>query len=153
LTFLSPYPHQEDPSGFRPGWKLINLETLGKMDAEFLSEPADAFLRAEDGEVIPLIMKPYSVGFDKISGSPDSHYWIVANDEIKVFAADLTLLTSVPAPSAGLKDMIWRPDSSGLFLIYETKIYSMNVSDGSFNLVETNLINNYNSTYKWIDNQ
>jgi hypothetical protein len=155
LRFLSPFPHRDDPPGFKVGWKLINLQTLEKKDApEFLADPPNTFLRADDGELIPLILKPYGMGDDKVSGSPDSQDWVVANDtEIKILAADLTLLESVPAPSANLRNMMWRPDSSGLFLIYETEIYSLSIPDGNLRLVEANLITNYNSTYKWIDSQ
>lgn len=156
MTFSSPYPYQEDPASFIPGWKLINLQTLEKTDApEFLADPPNAFLRAEDGELIPLIMKPYGMGVDRVSGSPDSQYWIVANDdEIKIVSADLTLLKAVPAPATILGAILWRPDSSGLFLVYETEIYSMSVPDGTLQLVETNLIDdNYNLTYRWVNPQ
>ncbi len=156
MTSLSPYPYQEDPADFRPGWKLINLQTLEKADApEFLADPPNAFLRAQDGELIPLIMKPYNMGVDHVSRSPDSQYWIVINDdEVKILSADLSVLNSLAAPSSSLGDMLWSPDSSGLFLIYEAEIYFLNVSDGSMNLIETDLIDdNYNAMYKWVNPQ
>jgi WD40 repeat protein len=156
MTYLSPYPYQEDPADFQSGWKLINLQTLEKTDApEFLADPPNVFLRAEDGEIIPLILKPYPMGVDHVAGSPDSQYWVVANDEeIKLFSTALSLLLTVPNPSSSIRDIMWSPDSSGLFLIYETEIYSMNISDGTIRLVDSNLItDNYNPTYKWIDSQ
>jgi hypothetical protein len=156
FTMNSPNPYQEDPASFVPGWKLINLQALEKTDApEFLADPPNAFLQAPDGELIPLIMKPYGLGGVSISGSPDSQYWIVAyDDEIKVLSADLTPLKSVPAPAAYLRNILWRPDSSGLFLVYQTEIYSMDISDGDVQLVGTGLIDdNYDLMYKWVNPQ
>lgn len=156
FTLNSPNPYQEDPVDFTPGWKLINLQTLEKTDApEFLPDPPDAFLRAPDGELMPLLLQPYGMGAGHVSGSPDSQYWVVANgDEIQILSADLTLVRSVPAPISGLRDMQWWPDSSGLFLIYDTDIYALNVSEGSVRPVESSLIDdNYNTMYKWVTPQ
>jgi len=52
------------------------------------------------------------------------------------------------------RDIVWRPDSSGAFLITGSEIYSMDIPDGDIQLVETDLItDSYLSTYKWINGQ
>ncbi len=120
-----------------------------------LLNPPDSFLRLDDGEIFPLDLRPFNM--DKnISTSPDAKYSVITIDQdIKVYSSNIDLIkdVSVPVQDTKLTDVQWNPDSSGLFLIYGTNIYSLNISNGDVNLVETNLIDNYGSAYKWINGQ
>jgi len=137
------------------GLQLINLETLEQITApDPLPDPPDTFLRTENGEIISLDMQPFETGDRKISLSPDSKYWAVAmNQEVKVFSSDITLIDefSVPAYSGALRNIEWRPDSSGLFLIYETDLYSMTIPEGIIRLVESDLVDvdPYHRIFMW----
>ena len=138
------------------GLQIINLKTYVKAQApDSLLNPPDSFLRLDDGEIFPLDLRPFNM--DKnISTSPDAKYSVITIDQdIKVYSSNIDLIkdVSVPVQDTKLTDVQWNPDSSGLFLIYGTNIYSLNISNGDVNLVETNLIDNYGSAYKWINGQ
>jgi hypothetical protein len=47
----------------------------------------------------------------------------------------------------------WRPDSSGLFLISGTQIFSMNIPSGDIRVVETDLMDGQGLYYKWVNGQ
>ena len=163
---------------FVPAFYLINLETLEKSRFEFpdpihafnmvqpfglggyefvvMDETSyDAVLLSTDGQFTPIDLDDGdSVGNVKISVSPNSEYWIAVTDQtVRIFSADNTLVTDQAFDSFA-RDIVWRPDSSGAFLITGSEIYSMDIPDGDIKLVETDLItDSYLSTYKWINGQ
>jgi len=155
--------YQADPSGnwlvvtaLPEGLQLINLKTLQQFQhPDSLPNPPNTFLRVEDGKIVAL-PKPAKPDDEMISVSPDLRYWAVAIDkDIKIYSSDIILIkdVSVPSQDAKFTNIQWNPDSSSLFLVYGTNIYSLNISSGDVSLVETNLINNYDSTYKWVNDQ
>jgi len=169
---ISPTSDTGADSSFIPGPYLINVETLKKTKIEFPSNEAaldhtiipfglggqifilmgdssDSYFLSENLELTPLDLKNA-----KISVSPNQEYWIAVTDrEAKIFSGDNTLIktSTIPLSKPFVGEAIWRPDSSGLFLVSETYILSMDVPSGDIEVVETNLLNdNYNRAYAWI---
>jgi hypothetical protein len=109
-----------------------------------------AFFLSKNGKVTPLDFKDAKVFF-----SPDLKYWtVISNQEIKIFFPDNTLLKSVPFTStAEIQefDVNWRPDDSGFFLCVERDLYSIDISSGSIELVETNVNDTYGQKFMWIN--
>jgi WD40 repeat protein len=171
----SPKSYTGDDPNFSPGPYLINLETLEKTKIEFPSNVNSldyAVIPFDLGDQIFILMggrsdsyflsenldlTPLELQHAEISVSPDREYWAAVTDrEAKIFSADNTLITSsaLPLPNSFVGDVTWRPDSSGLFLVSETYILSMDVPAGDIKVIETDLINdNYNLAYRWIGNQ
>jgi dipeptidyl aminopeptidase/acylaminoacyl peptidase len=129
-----------------------------------LSSDAKTAFLSTDGTVTQS-----DLGDVSISVSPSSDYWlgittstgftnqkilVITGQEVKIFSADNTLIKSIPFFSiynAVINNVIWRPDSSGLFLVSGTYIFSMDIPAGDIKVVETNLMNDhYNLAYAWI---
>jgi hypothetical protein len=153
-----------DPTGtwlvvatLESGLLLINLQTLEQILApDTLPDPLDTFMRMDNGEIIALDMAPFEVGDKKISLSPDSNYWAVAMDQkVKVYSAALTPIKefSIPDYSGALRDIVWIPDSSGLYLLYETDLYSLTIQDGNIRLIEADLVDTdpNHQIFMWIN--
>ncbi len=151
-----------DPTGkwlavatLESGLQLINLQTLEQIAApDTLPDPPDTFIRTESGEIISLDMSPFATGDKKISHSPDSEYWAVAMDQkVKLFSADITLIKEIHLPdySGALRSMVWMPDSSGLYLLYEADLYSITLPEGNVRLVESDLVDcdPYHRIFMW----
>jgi len=157
FSFFSPYSHQDDPSGFYAGLQLINMKTLKRIQSpKSLANTPDNFLRTETGEIIPLDLFSPTWGSQKISHSPDSKYWVVVDNQgIDIFSPDLVLIKKITIPIQNLDpyNFAWYLDSSGVFFIYGTNIYSVSVPNGDVKIIEKNLINNRDGTYKWLDGQ
>ncbi|RPI96538.1 MAG: hypothetical protein EHM40_01235 [Chloroflexi bacterium] len=144
-------PPKEEQPGVVPGVRLINLKSLETIQDPDPVAALPLFLRAKDGTVIDL---PSSVTYmsQMILASPDTKYWAVAGGQyVTIYSQDLTLVQGISFPlnDKKLKDafrpdvMEWSPDSSGLFLVYGTNIYSVDISSGEVHLVETNLTGTY----------
>jgi len=137
------------------GLQLVNLKTFEQIAApDPLPDPPDTFLRSEDGEIISLDLSPFETGDKQISLSPDTKYWAVAMDQkVKVFTSDITLINefSIPDYSGALRSIEWMPDSSGLFLIYETDLYSVTIPNGNIRLIESDLVESdpYHRIFMW----
>lgn len=151
-------PEEEEPGFIYGSTQLINLKSLEKIQnpAPPLSGPPDLFLRAKDGTVVI----PRRI--EMILASPDTKYWAVAiKQDIKIYTQDLTLVMEISVPLQDPKldeqwrpdDMQWNLDSSGLFLVYGTNIYFVNISKGEINLVEANLPYGYRLASGWISGQ
>jgi hypothetical protein len=165
----------EFESDFVPGIYLINLTTLEQSRVEFpdvTHEYGDLqpfgsgereFVLIERTTRNPVFLSKdgnltqTDLGDGKIYVSPNLDYWIaVTNDIVKLFSADNTLVkrSEIPLRNSFISDVIWRPDSSGLFLISDAKILSMNVPSGDIKIVESSLISdNYNQAFGWINSE
>jgi len=156
VAITSVIPPESEKPNFTPGLQLINLNTYKDIqNPEPLADPQNAFIRTEDGKTVPLVV-PLKLSGEIISASPDLKYWIVAVDQdIRIYSSDIKLIKeiSVSVQNSALTDLKWNPNSSNLFLMYSTSIYSVNIPTGEINLVETNLIDNYGLTYKWLTGQ
>ena len=175
LPDISPMLYTGDNSNFTPGPYLINLETFEKTKIEFpadgisldyvvfpfdlgdqifilMGDALDSYFLSKKLQLTPLDLKNA-----KISISPNREYWVaVTEQEAKVFSADNTLIKNSPIPlsKSFAGEVLWRPDSSGLFLISEMDILSMDVPSGDLKVVETDLMNdNYNQAYGWVGGQ
>jgi len=175
---ISPYVYETGSSSdFVPGLYLIDLSTLLKTKIEFpsdgifidysaipfdlgghifvlIGEGSNSYFLSKNMELISLELRGA-----KISISPDSNYWVaVTGKTINVYSADNVLVNSIPLSVSNVNrsDLNWRPDSSGLFLVDDTLIYSVNILNGETRLLENKLINNFGNfgpQYKWIDGQ
>ena len=151
---------------FVPQIYLINLATMQKSRVEFADPRSIATFGLDERDFIVSSggnsaflsidgsLTESDLGEASLSVSPNSEYWLaVTGETVKIFSADNTLIAE-PAFETFATDILWRPDSSGVFLITGSEIYSMNIPDGDIQLVETNLIaDNYHLTYKWINGQ
>ena len=151
---------------FVPAIYLINLATLQKSRVEF-ADPSSIVTFGPGGRDFVIYSGSNSaflsvngtvtetdLGEASFSVSPNSEYWMeITGESVKIFSADNTLTAEHPFDSVA-RDIVWRPDSLGAFLITGSEIYSMDIPDGEIKLVETDLISdNYHSTYKWINGQ
>jgi Tol biopolymer transport system component len=151
---------------FVPAIYLINLATLQKSRVEFADPNSIAafgldgrdFVIASGGNAAFLSINgsltETDLGEASLSVSPNSEYWLaITGQSVRIFSADNTLIAD-QAFETFATDIVWRPDSSGAFLITGSEIYSMNIPNGDIKLVETDLIaDNYHSTYAWINGQ
>jgi hypothetical protein len=151
---------------FVPAIYLINLATLQKSRVEFADPNSIAafgldgrdFVIASGGNAAFLSINgsltETDLGEASLSVSPNSEYWLaITGQSVRIFSADNTLITDQGFETFPT-DIVWRPDSSGAFLITGSEIYSMNIPNGDIKLVETDLIaDNYHSTYAWINGQ
>jgi len=176
LPDISPSLYSGSDPKFQPGPYLIDLTTRKKARIEFPSDGISpgyvAFPFGFGGQKFVLIgdnsksyllsdagrLTPLDLQNAQISVSSNSNYWIaVVGQDVQIFSVDNSLISSIAIPVLDVKitDITWRPDSSGLFLIYDTNIYSLNLLDGKINLVETNLFHNYKgvSDYIWTNDQ
>jgi hypothetical protein len=133
---VSPYLYSGDNPDFWPGPYLINLKTLKKTKIEF---SPDLDLNKVDSYVSPNLM-----------------YWAaIVNNVITIYSFDNTPVVSVSiSPSDVMnRDLVWRPDSSGFFLVDDSNIYSIDVPSGEIRNIETQLINNlFDVSYLWVGN-
>lgn len=147
---------------FVPAIYLINLATLEKSRVAFPdAAPIQSFgLGSQDFVIMdqnPVFLSKdgsltqTDLGDVKISVSPNSEYWLaVTGETVKIFSVDNTLIKDTSLLHAFINDITWRPDSSGVFLISDSEIFSMDVPDGDIETVETSLMNGQGPYYKWV---
>ncbi|HTX90253.1 MAG TPA: hypothetical protein VMC09_03465 [Anaerolineales bacterium] len=147
LAFFSMYP-QLNNSALPQGPYVLDLTDMhvtpvktananrgiGMTEIQTLdSSPKQMFLIRDDtdGNLYYLstdgTIAPVGLQANGFSISPDRQYWITFGDQLGIFKADGTLIRDVPLP-AGLAGnpspflqarIVWRPDSSGIFLVYQ----------------------------------
>jgi len=78
-----------------------------------------------------------------VSFTPDLQNWIVIGTTIRVYSAGNELVREVPLPAelhiSQASQIVWRPDSSGLFLVSDASLYALDLHSGGVQLVETAL--------------
>ncbi len=145
----------DESSDNEPDTGVQHMETLGaSKDRMFI-------LRNEnDGTLDYLsadgILTPVGMQAINFSVAPDRQQWIAVGDRIQVYQADGTHIRDVDLPESECpngclfweRDFLWRPDSSGLFLMLENQIvnpdypnhlYAMDLLSGGIRLAETNI--------------
>jgi hypothetical protein len=103
--------------------------------------------------------------------SPNSEYWlamttvmsltnqnglVITDQYAGIYSKENTLIKHIPLYSLEktiMDHVTWRPDSSGVFLISGSRIYSMNIPDGDIRSIDTNLLIGQGLTYTWINGQ
>jgi WD40 repeat protein len=111
------------------------------------------------------------LGDASILVSPNSEYWlaittvmsltnqnglVITDQYAEIYSKENTLIEHIPLYSLEktiMNYVTWRPDSSGVFLISGSEIYSMNIPDGDIRSIETNLLTGQGLTYTWINGQ
>jgi len=135
------------------GYGDIKSFGLGGRDFVLMDQTTNNLIfLANDGKLTPTT----DLGDMKISVSPNLEYWLaIKGQDAKIYSADDVLIKDVSfsRPSGFVNDIEWRPDSLGVFLISDSDIYAMNVSDGDIRLVETKLSMGPGLTYGWISGQ
>jgi len=145
----------DESSDNETGTGVQHMETLGaSKDRMFI-------LRNENGETLDYlstegILTPVGMQAINFSVAPDRQHWIAVGDRIQVYQADGTHVRDVDLPESECpdgclfwdRDFLWRPDSSGLFLMLENQrynpdypnhLYAMDLLSGGIRLAETNI--------------
>jgi WD40 repeat protein len=161
----------EFEENFVPALYLVDLTTLSKLRVDVADAyvPIEAFGPNGQAFVIGAGREDNAVWLSTdgkmtetdlvgagISVSPNAEYWLATGKEIRIFSADNSLLTTSTSPTSnGYLEFVWRPDSSGAFLVSESKIYSMNIPAGDTALVETDLlqVQGRGRYYGWVGGQ
>jgi hypothetical protein len=98
----------------------------------------------------------YWLAVTTVTGISNQNFVVVTDQELEIFAKDNTLLKSIPFFSlqkVTVHDVTWWPDSSGLFLISGTQIFSMNIPSSDIKVIETDLMDGQGLYYKWVNGQ
>jgi dipeptidyl aminopeptidase/acylaminoacyl peptidase len=85
--------------------------------------------------------------------SPQKNHWLLLDEKVlKVFTSEDKLVQEITLPALSVKSysILWRPDESGLFLIADREIYTLDLSSKNFTLVENKLMNEFAPYYKWV---
>ena len=132
-----------------PGYGDIRPFGPGGQEFVFLNQidSNPAFLSA-DG-----IWTPTDLGGVNLSVSPNSENWLAVGEDLKIFSADNILVKTVAVSLPIYSSFSWRPDSSGVFLIADSEIYSVNVPEGETELIETNLMDGQGLHDGWVSGQ
>jgi WD40 repeat protein len=114
-----------------------NIYPFGVGDRSFVvDDGSETYFLTSSGKLIPA-----SVDIQNISVAPDRQHWMSIGTTLKIFDADDNILHEIPSP-LGEKDfpfVTWKPDSSGLFIAIDKKLYAFDIPSGKIQLVETNL--------------
>ncbi|MGC1378775.1 MAG: hypothetical protein WA821_21265 [Anaerolineales bacterium] len=97
---------------------------------------------------------PAGADLQNISVAPDRQHWVSIGTTLKIFDANDNILHEIPSP-LGKKDfpfVTWKPDSSGLFIAIDKKLYAVDLPSGKIQLVETNLspVADQNLAFAWV---
>ena len=175
VAFYSEMPiwpyHEGDPK-IVPGSYLINLTNLLRIRIDvapvdglqapydFLSaSPDDQNFIASTGAADNLLVvssdrtaRDSGIPKGVVSLAPNRQYWVVISDKIRIYSADNRLFRAVPLPDglsiSSASQLIWRPDSVGLYLTSGSSLYTLDLLSGGFRLVETNL--DQPATFTWV---
>ena len=175
LPDIAPELYSGNDLNFLPGPYLIDLATLEKTRIEFPSDEISidyvAFPFALGNEEFILMgvqspsyflstefeLSPLELNGAKISISPDRRSWVATvGDSLSIYSADnvLTQSISIPVSDVNHCDLTWMPDSTGVFLVCQTEIYSVTFSTGEIQLVEMNRMDNYlGPRFAWVAGQ
>lgn len=157
-----------DETNFVPGIYLIDLKTskerlvsLYKASPSFFGLgnrrfriKADVDVNIEEAYFVNSdgTLTPADSTLNYVSVAPDKQHWVGIGKTLKVFNADDSLAFEIPLPfdppespttllmQNDAPQMLWKPDSSGLFIIVGTEIYSVDIQNKEIDLVEENLL-------------
>jgi len=84
------------------------------------------------------------INADMVSIAPDQQHWITMKDDLELFSNTSTRLATFALPpgmqAGDFQGIIWRPDSSGIFLVStSSQLYAFDFSTGEYELVEQHL--------------
>jgi hypothetical protein len=110
------------------------------------------------------VLSPTGLASDSFSISPDRQYiLLIGSESLQVYGSDGTHVREVALPNVSrgmvLSDVIWRPDSSGLFIRYEKgqssqpdleSLYAVDVLSGQPVQVEDRLSGDWMNDPFWI---
>jgi hypothetical protein len=84
------------------------------------------------------------ISADLVSVSPDQKHWLTIKDNLRLYTNGCNCILPFPLPpgmqAADFQRVIWRPDSSGIFLVTtSSQLYALDFSSGDYTLVEQHL--------------
>lgn len=147
---------EPDNSNFVAGFRLVDIKTgketsvnpdgidlsfFGLGNRRFFSSyENEAHFIAADGSLISA-----NPNIQFVSAAPDKQHWIGIGKTLKIFNADDSLASDIDLPFTPPSTpydlrMLWKPDSSGLFIIFGTEIYRVDIQNKEIDLVEGNLL-------------
>ena len=116
-------------------WRIYPFG-IGNRSFVVVENGSETYFLTSGGKLIPA-----SADLQNISVAPDRQHWVSIGTTLKVFDANDNILHELPSP-LGEKDfpsVTWKPDSSGLFIAIDKKLYAVDIPSGKIQLVETNL--------------
>jgi len=127
-----------------------NIYPFGIGDRSFVVvNENETYFLTSGGKLIPA-----SADLQNISVAPDRQHWISIGTTLKVFDADDNILHELPSPfdKKDFPFVTWKPDSSGLFIAIDKKLYAFDLPSGKIQLVETNLppVANQDLAFTWV---
>jgi len=168
-------PEEPNFKNFHPGVQLINLTTLQQVKADipmdnnlYLVFPVtlssgNFIVRGENNLLFLSTdgkLTDSGIGNGDVIGSPNLNYFLVANDNIKVYSTMIEFLSEIELPldlfdrSIPYQNIIWRPDSSGFFAIADypsANLYAVDLLSGEMMLVESNYGSSPTFNYAWVN--
>jgi len=98
------------------------------------------------------------INADLVSIAPDQQHWITMKDDLQLFTNLGTRIATFALPpgmqAGGFQRIIWRPDSSGIFLVTtSSQLYSLDLSTGEYELVEQHLATAGPAGLIWVHRQ
>jgi hypothetical protein len=84
------------------------------------------------------------INADLVSIAPDQQHWITMKDDLQLFSNASTRIATFALPpgmqAGDFQRIIWRPDSSGIFLVStSSQLYALDYSTGEYELIEQHL--------------
>ena len=136
------------------GQEFVIVEGIRNPKAVFLS--TDGSLTQTDLGDASMFISPnseYWLAVTTVTGLSAQNFVTITDQTVDIFARDNTHIKNIPFYS--LQDVIinhvtWQPDSSGVFLISGTQIFSMDVPSGDIKPIETNLMDAQGLYYGWV---
>ena len=143
-----------------PSLYLVNLQTSHKQKIQEIKEGLQAyvnFLGFEDKRFIvygisnnsPLFLKQdgsMEIATGEVLGvSPDGHSMVINSQGVLQVYNEAGMREIHLPNAAAIQNLIWRPDSSGLFFTLEERLYTLALDTGEFYFVGT-----YPTTYDYL---
>jgi hypothetical protein len=157
------------------GLVLINLATLERvhlsqpdLGAGYRSDLGPASIGAGAGRKIILRdngdsslyfvstsgdVTPVGIKADTFSVAPNHESWIAIGEDVKLFVSggSSPIAYKLPAGLDGIQRIIWRPDSSGVFIVSASRqLFGLDLSSGASGLVEPALATKGPADLIWV---
>ncbi len=132
---------------------FYRVKFMGVEDRRFIVWqiwPEESFYVTSDGAMVKT-----NFGKNQIWISPDMQYVATISKTLKFFTIVGKLIREIQLthPPKEEDKVIWRPDSSGLFFLSDTKLYAADLLSGEVYLVDDGVPHKYDFEYTWASGQ
>ena len=127
---------------------FLDTSLFGLGERRFLTRyENEAYFILEDGNFVKTDPE-----LGNVSVAPNQQHWISIGKTLRIFDASDNLLFELPSPYSeeDFPHILWRPDSSGLFIGKDKTIYALDINSGKIDLVETNVIPYPDLAFRWV---